>query len=87
MTYALDLRKAFPSEHPGRILPRRSGGQNLNLSKPNEVANQKARKIPWWRKWNPFQYSCLENPMEKEAGELAIYTPKSYKEVDTTEAT
>ena len=44
LTYPLDLRKALPSERPGRILPRTSGGQNLNFSKPNEVANQKARK-------------------------------------------
>ena len=22
-------------------------------------------KIPWRRKWQPFQYSCLENPMDR----------------------
>ena len=24
-------------------------------------------KIPWRRKWHPFQYSCLENPMDRGA--------------------
>ena len=23
------------------------------------------RKIPWRRKWQPLQYSCLENPMDR----------------------
>ena len=32
-------------------------------------------KIPWRRKWQPvigiqLQYSCLENPMDREPGEL-----------------
>ena len=25
------------------------------------------RKIPWRRKWQPLQYSCLENPMDRGA--------------------
>ena len=25
------------------------------------------RKIPWRRKWHLVQYSCLENPMDREA--------------------
>ena len=25
------------------------------------------RKIPWRRKWQPNQYSCLENPMDRRA--------------------
>ena len=24
------------------------------------------RKIPWRRKWYPVQYSCLENPMDRD---------------------
>ena len=24
-------------------------------------------KIPWRRKWQPLQYSCLENPMDRRA--------------------
>ena len=26
-----------------------------------------ARKIPWRRHGNPFQYSCLENPIDRGA--------------------
>ena len=25
------------------------------------------RKIPWRREWQPLQYSCLENRMDREA--------------------
>ena len=25
------------------------------------------RKIPWRRKWQPLQYSCLKNPMDRGA--------------------
>ena len=25
------------------------------------------RKIPWRRAWHPLQYSCLENPVDREA--------------------
>ena len=34
---------------------------------------------------NPFQYSCLENPMDKRS--LSGYSPWGQKESDTTEAT
>ena len=27
-------------------------------------------KIPWRRKRQPLQYSCLENPMDRETGGL-----------------
>ena len=40
-------------------------------------------KIPWRREWQPLQYSCLENPMDRE--ELAVYSPRCRKESDTTE--
>ena len=32
---------------------------------------------------NPLQYSCLENPMDREA--LVGYSPPGHKESDTTE--
>ena len=44
--------------------------------------------IPGWGrppgggKGNPFQYSCLENPMDRGA-----YSPLGCKELDTTEVT
>jgi len=37
-------------------------------------------------KGNPLQYSCLENPMDREAC-LVSYSPQGCKESDTTEAT
>ena len=43
------------------------------------------RKIPWRRKRNPIQYSCLENP--KDRGAWRGYNPPGLKESDTTEHT
>ena len=40
------------------------------------------RKMPWGRKWQPTQYSCLGNPMDKRS--LASYSPWGRKEWDTT---
>ncbi len=34
---------------------------------------------------NPLQYSCLENPMDRES--LAGYSPRGHKESDMTEVT
>ena len=31
------------------------------------------RKIPWRRAWKPIQYSCLENPMDKEAWWVMVH--------------
>ena len=33
---------------------------------------------------NPFQYPCLENPMEDSQGSLAGYSPWGCKESDMT---
>ena len=30
-------------------------------------------KIPWSRKWQPLQYSCLENPMDRGAWWAAVH--------------
>ena len=30
-------------------------------------------KIPWRRAGNPFQYSCLENPMDRRAWQAAVH--------------
>ena len=46
--------------------------------------------IPGWRRspggeyGNPFQYSCLENPMDREAWQAIVI---GHKESDMTEAT
>ena len=41
-------------------------------------------RYPGERNGNAPQYSCLENPMDREPGGL---TPQGHKESDTTEAT
>ena len=38
-----------------------------------------SQKIPWMRKWQLFQYSCLKNPMDIGA------CAKGHKELDMTE--
>ena len=30
-------------------------------------------KIPWRRKWQPLQYSCLENLMDRGAWQAMVY--------------
>ena len=30
-------------------------------------------KIPWRRPGNPLQFSCLENPMDREAWQATVY--------------
>ena len=30
-------------------------------------------KIPWRRGWHPLQYSCLENPRDREAWQAAVH--------------
>ena len=40
-------------------------------------------KIPWRRKWQPLQYSCLKNPMDR--GVWWAYSPWCYKESGITE--
>ena len=41
--------------------------------------NPCVRKISWGRKFNPFQYSCLENSTDREAS-WATCSPWSHKE-------
>ena len=35
--------------------------------------NPWVRKIPWRRKWQPTQYSCLENSMKRESGRATVH--------------
>ena len=32
------------------------------------------RKIPWRRAWQPFQYSCLENPVDRGAWWATVHS-------------
>ena len=34
---------------------------------------------------NPLQYSCLENPMDRGAGQATVHGPQSCKDLDMTE--
>ena len=43
------------------------------------------RKITWRRKWDPLQYSCLENPMDRGAWRAKVHGV--LKELDMTEHT
>ena len=37
-----------------------------------------SRKIPWRRKWQPLQYSCLENPTDRGGWRTTVHgVPKS----------
>ena len=59
----------------------------------NLPAMQEAQKLQVWslgqedhleeENGNPLQYSCLKNPMDREAGQAT--SRKSCKELDTTE--
>ena len=42
------------------------GGSDGKASAYNvgDPVQSPGRKISWRRKWNPLQYSCLENPMD-----------------------
>lgn len=57
----------------------------LSDKESNAMETQKTQvrsmvKIPWKRNGNPFQYSCPENFMDKEPGELQL---SDHKESDT----
>ena len=39
-------------------------------------------RSPWRRKWQPLQYSCLKNPVDRGAHGLS---PLAHKELGTTE--
>ena len=66
--------------------PGGSAVKTLPLKQESQGLIPHVSKIPWRRHGNPFQYSCLKNPMDREAWR-AIYNPWSRKELDTTEAT
>ena len=31
------------------------------------------RRIPWRRAWNPLQYSCLKNPMDRKVRRATVH--------------
>ena len=44
-----------------------------------------SRRSPGVENVNPLQYSCLENPVNRGAWELGVYSPQGQKESYTTE--
>ena len=49
------------------------------------LENSMIRKIPWKRKWQPFQDSHLENSMDGGTWDRGAYSPWDHKESDMTE--
>ena len=41
--------------------------KNLSAMKETWLSSTPESGIPWSRKWQPLQYSCLENPMDRGA--------------------
>ena len=69
-------------------LPANAGDQetlvkNLpaNAGDQETLAQSLGGKIPGGGNGNPLQYSCLENPVDREAWQVA---PRGHKESDTT---
>ena len=42
-------------------------------AKEKQEFNPWVRKIPWRRKCNSLHYSCLENPMDREAWQAIVH--------------
>jgi len=50
------------------------GGSALKAEKlRRQECDPWIRKISWKRKWQPFQYSCLENPTDGGARWAIVY--------------
>ena len=63
--------KGYVHLHLG--LPRWLYGQGPSYQCRRPMFNPLVRKIPWRRAWQPTQYSCLENPMDRGAWRATIY--------------
>ena len=55
--FVLTPKRSFPGGSVVKKLPAKEKMQVLSLGSED----------PWWRNGNPFQYFCLENPMERGA--------------------
>ena len=56
----------FPDGTVVKNLPAKAGDKR-------EGFNPWVRKITWRRKWQPLQYSCLENPMNRGAWRATVH--------------
>ena len=62
----------------GRGFPGGSAAKNLPADAEDvglipDPGRSLIQEDPWRRKWNPFQYSCLGNPMDRGAGRATIH--------------
>ena len=54
-------------------LPRWLSGKESACQRRRCEFDPWVRKIPWRRKGNPLQYSCLENPMDRGAWQATVH--------------
>jgi len=61
----------FPYYYTGPLkpfrLPRQLSGKESTCQSRRHRFDPCVRKIPWRRNGNSLQYSCLRNPMDREA--------------------
>ena len=58
---------------------------SANAGNARDVFNPCVGKIPWSRKWQPVQYSCLENPIERRAWQATAHgVAKSWTQLSAT---
>ena len=54
-------------------LPRPLSGKESTCQCRRHRFDSWVGKIPWRIKWNPLQYSCLENPMDRGAWQATVH--------------
>ena len=47
--------------------------QRICLLCKRDEFNTWVRKLPWRRKWNPLQYSCLENSVDRGTWRATVH--------------
>ena len=65
-----------------RALPWWLSGKEPTCQCRRHRSNPRVRKIPWRRKWQPLQYSCLRNSMDRGAWQTRVHGVA--KELDMT---
>ena len=70
------------------LLPPRASLVAQRIKRLPAVWETQVRSLGWEGNVNPLQYSCSENPMDRESyGQRSVvgYSPQGHKESDTTE--
>ena len=65
-----------------RALPWWLSGKEPTCQCRRHRSNPRVRKIPWRRKWQPLQYSCLRKSMDRGAWQTRVHGVA--KELDMT---